>query len=78
MDLQVSSPFYHLRMRFVDQRVAISCLAGVHIHDGLISFLQRTRLDPRLDILFDRKRKHLVDFMWSADGRTTYLATLGY
>ena len=68
---------YQLRVRLIDQHVAIPRLARIHIHHRLIRLLHRDRLDPRPDALFRRQVEHLRNLPRCPDGAAANLAALG-
>jgi hypothetical protein len=72
-------PLYsHLQlgyMLFIDQHVTVSSFTGIHIHNSLVSVLQGTLLDHRMDIVLFCKFQHLGNISWRADGASSQLAS---
>lgn len=56
-----------LNVLLVHQDVSVSGLAVLHIHNGLVSVLHGSLLNPRLDVLLNSKLKHLLDIGGRSD-----------
>jgi hypothetical protein len=57
----------------VDKDVTVSCLTSLQVHDHLVGIVQRSLLDPRLDLLISCEFEHLLDLTGRADGAATKL-----
>jgi hypothetical protein len=60
-------------MLLIDQHITVSCLTSLQVHDHLVGIVQRSLLDPRLDLLISCEFEHLLNLTRRANGAAAKL-----
>lgn len=68
----------YLRVFLIHQNIPIASLSISHINNNLIRILQRSGLNPRLDLLLCGKGQHVLNFLRRTNGTAANLDTIAY